>query len=63
MKRFAHIASLTLIVVEGVITAIPFLLSWWVCATYRSILAGWAVSGMESIEKKAAVRQLLGDTK
>lgn len=60
MKKFSHIASVTSIVIEGMLTAVPFLVSWWLCSVYRSILAGWVVSGLESTEKKEALSKLLG---
>lgn len=61
MKNARKHTSTTLVVVEGVLTAIPFLLSWWVCSMYRSVVAGWAVSGMKAHEKRAALRELMGD--
>lgn len=60
MKKFATAASLVLVVIEGAVSMIPFLLSWWVCAVYRAILSGWAVSGMVSTEKRSALQELLG---
>jgi hypothetical protein len=48
-----------LIVIEGVITTIPFLLSWWVSAVYQSVVAGWLVAGMKSAEKRKALAELL----
>lgn len=63
MKKFATITSLVLVVIEGAVSAVPFLLSWWLCAVYRAVLTGWSVSGMESAEKRSALRQLLGSDK
>jgi hypothetical protein len=63
MKKFATVASLVLVVIEGAVSMIPFLASWWVCAIYRAILTGWAVSCMDSTEKRAALRLLLGSDK
>ena len=51
MKKFATIASLVLVVIEGLVSAIPLLLSWWVCAVYRAVLLGWTISGMLSTEE------------
>ena len=53
--------SAILVVVEAVLTAIPFLLSWWLCAVYRSVLAGWTVSGLEYAEKRKALHQMIGN--
>jgi hypothetical protein len=61
MTKFKKAVSLALIVVEGLLTVLPFLIAWWGSALYRSILAGWAVSGMQAAEKRAALAKLMGD--
>lgn len=38
----------------------PFLLSLWCSAFYRSIIAGWHVSGLESADKAKVLKVMLG---
>jgi hypothetical protein len=54
-------AVTSLIVVEALLTAVPFLLSWWLCALYRCVIAGWMVSGVESNVKRAMLARMMGD--
>lgn len=60
MKKLASIAAVVLIAIEWALTIIPFTLSWWLCSVYRSVLAGWQVSGAKSEEKHAALKSLWG---
>ena len=63
MTRLTKAAAVALVVVEGIVS-VPFLLiSWWLCAVYRSVLLGWVVSGMESAQKRTALLELLGGDK
>lgn len=55
-----HVAAV-LVVIEGILSLPVFLLSWWVSSIYRSVIAGWKVSGLKSNEKRAAIAALMGD--
>lgn len=59
--RVRRHAALLLVILEGLLTAVPFLISWWVSATYKAVLAGWTVSGMKTSEKRKALRSLMGE--
>jgi len=60
MKKFAHYAALASVGAEWAITLVPFFLSWFLCAIYRSILNGWSMSGAQGEVKAATLRQLWG---
>ncbi len=65
-SRIRHLPSrenavALLVTVEWLLTTVPFLLSLWLCSLYRSVIAGWVVSGMKSAEKRAQLRALMGD--
>jgi hypothetical protein len=60
-QGFREDAALLLVIVEGLLTAAPFLLSWWLCAFYRSIIAGWEVSGMKAPVKRRMLKQMMGE--
>jgi len=51
-------ASLRLL--EALVSFVPFLASWLLCAVYRSVLLGWTVSGMDAHDKRKALNDLTG---
>lgn len=53
-------AVTALVILEGVVTAVPFLVSWLACSIYQAVLSGWLVSRSESAEKRAILTEVLG---
>ena len=61
MKKVRQLTAMALVAIEGVLTLPVFLLAWWTSAIYRSVIAGYTVSGLKAGEKREALQKMMGD--
>lgn len=48
-----------LLAVETALTFPVFVVSWWCCALYRAVIAGWHMSDLKTPDKRAMINQAL----
>lgn len=58
-KRCAMAVPWLLTIIEGIVSFVPFFLSWMGCAIYYAVKMGHAISTMKADEKRVALRELL----
>ncbi len=53
-------ARAALLVTESCVTAVPFVLSWFACAIYFAVKAGYLMAAAESADKCKLLEQMWG---